>query len=109
MIDCANCKYYQNGECHRHPPQAKVINLSSGNTLTVWPKVNDTFICGEGSLKDGAGPEEPANFTDNFQSDWFIINSPFDIIGFENFDDEWFVNNDFGLPIFTENYEGDWS
>lgn len=108
MIDCINCKYYFNGECHKHPPIVELVNLTSGSSISCFPKVTDSIICGEGKLKDEAGGQEPAMFLDNFQSDWFIINSPFDIIAYDNFESDWFIQNNFGEALFTENYEGVW-
>lgn len=64
MIECVDCKFYISGNCHFNPPTAKVVNLTSGDTITVWPRVNSDDSCefgkliGSNSMDMLAGPYE---------------------------------------------------
>jgi len=46
----------------------------------------------------------PHGFVDNFETGWFIDNSPFTSLFTDNFENNWFIDNIFTL-LFLENFE----
>jgi len=52
MVKCENCKYSMINEgqryCLRHPPTPRLENPASSGYMSVYPKVEDNYRCGEG-------------------------------------------------------------
>lgn len=50
-IECQNCDYFRNEECHRQPPSLELSNPSTTGYITIWPKPKPTDGCAAGTLK----------------------------------------------------------
>ncbi len=50
--ECATCQWWEEGKCHRHPPQMVLYPLGNQHPITYtptsyWPYVLATDWCGE--------------------------------------------------------------
>ena len=109
MIDCMGCQFYdvKDSTCRVDTPLLMPDNPSFTSYKIIWPPVSAEDWCARGKAIEET-PGQEATFSDNFQSGWFEVNSPFDIRFYENCESNWWIQNDFGSSIFVEDFQGVW-